>query len=423
MKQSWEVKTLKDVGRIFSGNSINATVKKEKYLNLSEGFPYIATKDIGYDSIIDYENGVRIPFSEKNSFRIAPKNSVLICAEGGSAGRKIGQTNQEICFVNKLFALLVNNKITSKYVYYWYHTDTFQKEFKSRLTGIIGGVSKKKFETIPIPIAPPHEQEHIITKLDECFGTIEQAKAKIKLNLNHTFELFQSIIQALLYKKPNQIIDGQVEQVEFVPLSNLLFEQPRNGWSPPAKYHSKVGIPVLTLSAVTGFNYDGTKVKFTSAPTDKNAHYWLKEDDILITRSNTKELVGHVALYDGYPQKVICCDLIKKMKGNSKIVEKKYIYYCIMSLRVRKYIAKMAKGASSTMKKIDKKIVQEIQIPFIPISEQRRIVEKLENFRSESQSLESNYQQELNALDELKKSILQKAFNGELTTIKKEATV
>ena len=60
MKQSWEIKTLKDVGEIFSGNSINATVKKEKYLNLSEGFPYIATKDIGYDSIINYENGVRI---------------------------------------------------------------------------------------------------------------------------------------------------------------------------------------------------------------------------------------------------------------------------------------------------------------------------------------------------------------------------
>jgi len=411
MKQDWKIKTLKGVGDIFSGNSINATVKKVKYLNLPEGLPYIATKDIGYDSYIDYDNGVRIPFEEKESFRVALKNTVLICAEGGSAGRKIGRTNQDICFVNKLFAIATENETTSKYLFYWYNSDTFQKEFKSRLTGIIGGVSKKKFETIPIPIPSLHEQEHIVAKLDKYFETINKAKAKLKLNLNHTGELFQSILQSLLYKKPNQIIDGQIE---FVPLTNLLSEQPRNGWSPPAKYHSKVGIPVLTLSAVTGFNYDGTKVKFTSAPTDENAHYWLKEDDILITRSNTKELVGHVALYDGYPQKVICCDLIKKMKVNPKIAKKKYIYYCIMSPHVRKYIVKMAKGASSTMKKIDKKIVQEMLIPSIPISEQRKIVEKLDKLRSETQSLESNYQQELFALDELKKSILQRAFNGEL---------
>lgn len=199
MNQSWEIKTLKNIGAIFSGNSINATVKKEKYLNLADGLPYIATKDIGYDSVINYENGVRIPFSEKHSFRIAPKNSVLICAEGGSAGRKIGQAKQAICYVNKLFALLVDNETTSKYVYYWYHSDAFQSEFKSRLTGIIGGVSKKKFETIPIPFPPPQEQEHIVATLDEYFGAIELAKAKIKLNITHTRLLFQSIIETLLY--------------------------------------------------------------------------------------------------------------------------------------------------------------------------------------------------------------------------------
>ena len=125
-------------------------------------------------------------------------------------------------------------------------------------------------------------------------------------------------------------------------------------------------------------------------------------------------IVGHTALYDGYPQKAICCDLIMKMKVNPEIVEKKYIYYCIMSPPVRRYIMKMAKGASSTMKKIDKKIVQDIQIPLIPISVQKRIVEKLENSRCESQSLESNYQRKIEDLDELKQSILQKAFNGEL---------
>ena len=55
-----------------------------------------------------------------------------------------------------------------------------------------------------------------------------------------------------------------------------------------------------------------------------------------------------------------------------------------------------------------------IEIPLPPIEEQKKIVIKITKLHIQTQSLESNYQQELEALDELKKSILQKAFNGEL---------
>ena len=81
-----------------------------------------------------------------------------------------------------------------------------------------------------------------------------------------------------------------------MPLSTLLSEQPRNGWSPPAKYQTGSGTPVLTLSSVTGFDYDGSRAKLSSAPTKEGAHYWLKDGEMLITRSNTRQLVGHVAL-------------------------------------------------------------------------------------------------------------------------------
>ena len=72
-----------------------------KYTNIKEGWYYIGTKDVNFDQTINYDNGIKIPF-EKDNFRIAPKNTVLMCIEGGSAGRKIAFTNQDVCFGNKL---------------------------------------------------------------------------------------------------------------------------------------------------------------------------------------------------------------------------------------------------------------------------------------------------------------------------------
>ena len=71
MKQGWVKKKLSEIGKVFNGNSINEKVKKDKYAGIDDGLPFIATKDVGFDSVIDYENGVRIPFTEKEQFKIA----------------------------------------------------------------------------------------------------------------------------------------------------------------------------------------------------------------------------------------------------------------------------------------------------------------------------------------------------------------
>ena len=88
MKKDWEIKKLGELGNIFSGNSINEKEKKS-YMDLSKkGLFYVATKDISTDSEIEYENGILIPDECLSKFKIAHKDSVLICAEGGSAGKK-----------------------------------------------------------------------------------------------------------------------------------------------------------------------------------------------------------------------------------------------------------------------------------------------------------------------------------------------
>lgn len=169
----WKTIKLGDVCDIKSGNSIPVKEKKQKYTNIKEGTPYVATKDIGFDGSINYENGVRIPSEASEKFRLSKENSTLICAEGGSAGRKIAYSTISCHYVNKLFSVSPRTKMTPKFIYYYALGDEFQNHFKNALHGLIGGVSLSKIKNFPITFPPLEEQERIVAKLDSTFTEIE----------------------------------------------------------------------------------------------------------------------------------------------------------------------------------------------------------------------------------------------------------
>ena len=166
LPHGWQWVRLGAIGNIFNGNSINASEKESKYAGV-EGLPYIATKDVGYGfEPLNYNNGICIPPDEEK-FRIAHQGAVLICAEGGSAGKKCGLTDRDICFGNKLFANELYGQIPSRFILYVYLSPAFRASFTVATTGIIGGVSIAKFVEIPIPLPPLEEQHRIVKKIDE----------------------------------------------------------------------------------------------------------------------------------------------------------------------------------------------------------------------------------------------------------------
>ncbi len=170
----WEWVRLGQIGRIFNGNSINENEKLDKFTNRKTGYPFIATKDVGYGrDALEYQNGVLIPFDD-NSFKIAHKGAVLICAEGGSAGKKVGITNQDICFGNKLFANEVWTEIEPFYIFHFYQSVAFYSTFQKKMTGIIGGISLNEFISIPVAIPSFKEQRRIVAKVDELMSLCDQ---------------------------------------------------------------------------------------------------------------------------------------------------------------------------------------------------------------------------------------------------------
>lgn len=127
--QTWQTSKLKYLASIFTGDSISPTLKDTYVSTELSGRAYIASKDIDVQtSRIDYENGVRIPFDRRH-FKVAPEQSTLLCIEGGSAGKKIAYTAQDVCFVNKL-ACIASEKVLNKYLYYSLFSEPFQSQFK-----------------------------------------------------------------------------------------------------------------------------------------------------------------------------------------------------------------------------------------------------------------------------------------------------
>lgn len=204
LPQSWTWTRLGTIGNVFNGNSINAREKETKYAG-ANGLPYIATKDVGYGlDALDYKNGIYIPESEEK-FKIAHQGAVLICAEGGSAGKKCGITEQDICFGNKLFANELFGGIPSKFVLYLYLSPVFKESFNAAMTGIIGGVSIAKFLEQPVPLPPLEEQHRIVARIDQLMARCDELE-----NLRTEREEKRLAVHAAAIKQLLDAPDGTV---------------------------------------------------------------------------------------------------------------------------------------------------------------------------------------------------------------------
>lgn len=335
-------------------------------------------------------------------------NGDLLYAWSASFGPRIWEGEKVIYHYHIWKCELNESKVDKKFLFYWFDWDAKKVQLEQGAGTTMIHVTKGAMESRGLLLPPLEEQKRIVGILDEAFAGIDQAIANTEKNLRSCRELLANSIDMLFDQKGSDWKETTLEK--------LLITQPRNGWSPPAANHSSSGIPVLTLSSVTGFQFKVDKVKFTSASTDNNRHYWVKNGDFLITRSNTPQLVGHVAIVSGLTEPTIYPDLIMRMNPDPEKIVTEFLYYQLQTSCLRDEITSRAHGANPTMKKITKGEVQSLPISAPPIERQVKIVAMLSTLSIKTQRLDKINQQKLTALKELKQSLLQKAFAGELTS-------
>ena len=296
------------------------------------------------------------------------------------------------------------NRADVRFLWWMLRSRFFQNLLNEYLPGGIKTELKaKRLLPVPVPLPPLAEQRRVVARIEELATQIGESQA---LRRESTHEL-----EAL----PGAFLQRLVEHREISGfLGDILMAPPRNGWSARCD-NAPDGVPVLSLSAVTGYLYRATEFKRTSLYVDPDAHYWLKPGDILITRSNSPGLVGHAAIYDGNPVRCIYSDLMMRLVLDGTRVDPKFVWYWLQCPIVRDFIISRAKGTSATMKKISQGIVMDI--PFLTtlaVQEQRQIVAELDALQAEVDALKRLQAETAAELDALLPSILDKAFKGEL---------
>lgn len=214
----WNESRIEDVCELYTGNSISESIKKTKYMNIAEGRNYIGTKDLAFDHSFNYENGVKIPFNESN-FRIANSGDILLCIEGGSAGRKIGILEEDVNYGNKLCRFSPGSEINNKFLYFYIQSPLFQEQFSDSMTGIIGGVSIKKIKAITIKFPNIDEQKRIVEKVDELMARVadleKSADALASLKKSFPSDIRDALLQAAMQGKLTEQLpeDGDAEEL------------------------------------------------------------------------------------------------------------------------------------------------------------------------------------------------------------------
>ncbi len=395
MKNNWQIKKISDVARVYSGNSINAKLKMERFLGYRGGLPYIATKDVGFNGVVNYENGVRIPFSEKD-YKIAHTKTTLICAEGGSAGRKLAFLSHDVCFVNKLFALESTGLIESKYIYYYLRSVTFKEDFNKRMSGIIGGVSLSKFKEIKISYPESlTEQKRIVKMLDNIFKKTSEVNNKVEMNLQNSKDFFESYLQMMLLQNNEEWNRKTLKEISIDFGRGKSKHRPRND---KKLYGGEY--PFIQTGDVRNSDHYITKYTKTYNEVGLSQSKLWKKGTICITIAANIAETGILDFDACFPDSIIGL-VVDPKKADVDFME--YLLQAYQSVL-------KAKGKGSAQDNINMGTFENELFAIPSLSEQKKIVKKLHVVFTQSKNLGNIYKRKLVIFPELEKSLLSKSL-------------
>lgn len=342
---------------------------------------------------------------------VKPGDILITCAGPRSrcgVSCLVEETRKRLIISGKMYRFRTRPEIMlPEYLVYFLQSEEATSAIDSMKTG--GNESglnltHERFRQLSIPLVPLEQQRNVVKTLRSCFQQISKAKQNARTSLHLTTVLFD--------RKLEEAFRNSSIQWEQTTLETVLEVQPQNGWSPPESERADIGTPVLTLSAVTGYYFRPEKIKHTSAITDPRKKYWVKNGDLLITRSNSSDLVGHVAIAEGIAEPTIFPDLIMRMIPHPDRALAEFLYFQLRSPSLRAEIAGRALGANPTMKKINNASVRTLPIFISDLSTQAGIVSNLKALDENIRCLDSVYVAKVAKLDALKASLLHSAFSG-----------
>ena len=270
-----------------------------------------------------------------------------------------------------------------------------------------GGVAQQnlslgQMKTFEIPLPPIPEQQRIVAILDQAFADIEKARANAEKNLKNARELFDSYLNQVFSQRGECWVEKPLGDV----ICKTLTKDPRK--NPELKF---LYVDVSSVSNTTLEITEATELLGKDAPS--RARRVISEGNVIF--ATVRPTLKRIAIVPNRLDGEICSTGYFVFKTSDEL-NNRYLYYFLQSYCFMGEMEKLQSGASYPA--VNDSQVKQTIIKYPSITEQQRIVASLDKLSDKVQQLEKGYQEKLKSLDELKKSLLQKAFSGELTKSK-----
>lgn len=378
MKNGWTTVALDDVCEFENGD------RGENYpsrsVQTTEGVPFINAGHLTDDGI-DPQSLNFIPrerFDLLGNGKIR-RGDILFCLRGSLGKFASVGTLSEGAIASSLVIVRPNESVLNEYILAYFGSDLCSEMISRYRNGAAQpNLSAGSLRKFLLPLPPLAEQRRIVGILDEAFEGLATAKANAQQNLQNARALFESHLQAVFTQRGHGWVEKNLGDLCQIKTG----KKDVNEGNPDGKY------PFFTCAAAHTFSDD----------------YSFDTEALLVAGNGN---VGQVSYYSGKFEAYQRTYVLSDLKG----VTAKYLFR-VLDKRLRATVSKQKLG--NTMPYIKIGMLTDFVVPVPPPKEQALVAEHLDAFAEETQRLESLYQRKLAALDELKKSLLHRAFSGEL---------
>ncbi len=396
MKNDWEIKKLGEVceiniGRTPERGNFKMWDKEKKTDNVWLSIADLNNTEKGYISdSTEYVSDNAVP-----KMKLVKANTLLM-----SFKLTIGRcaiTKRDL-FTNEAIAALpiLDKNLDLFFLKYYLENFDWAKLTEGDVKVKGKTLNKEKLKEVPITLPPLEEQKRIVKILDEKFAMLETVKANAKANLQNAKDLFQSQL-AKAFSNTTW---------EMQKLSEIT--EVKDGTHDSPSYYSE-GIPFVTQKNITPSGFDLTNTKRIS----------LQDHEKFYKRSNVEYgdiIIAMIGANRGMScivntREVFSIKNVGLIKKSEK-TNQEYLAYYLKSEVAQKYVSDASNGGAQEF--IGLTSLRKFPIPLPPLSEQKRIVKELDTLSEKTKALCAIYENQIADCEELKKSLLAKAFEGNL---------
>ncbi|MFA5830028.1 MAG: restriction endonuclease subunit S [Candidatus Gracilibacteria bacterium] len=365
------------------------------------GTPFLSAKNVKNGQVI--WNGFNC-ISESTHKELTKNNKpmvgdILYTRVGSYGEAAVVEDNIEFSIFVSLTLIKVNKNLLNNYFLKYYLNSSYIKSLaKSSISSSgVGNLNVGSVRDFPISFPPIPEQRRIVKILDEAFEKTAKAKENAEKNLQNAKELFESYLHSVFTNSGKDWEEeelGDICEVEY-------------GYTEKAKNNGDYRFVRITDTDENGLLTKENKMYIDSF--DGADKYVLNDGDLLMARTGAS--AGNVLLFEGDEDAVFASYLIR-MKFKKEILSKLYWYFSKSKI----YWDQVSQlSAGSAQPQFNGGALKQVIFSYPKFfSEQKAIVAHLDALSAETKKLESIYKQKLTNLEELKKSVLKKAFSGQL---------